>query len=390
MRRIRIGAGLAVVLAIGLIGPAAAQGPAVTQVVGGLDSPRGLAVATDGTIYVAEAGSGGTEPCLENPELGTVCFGATGGISAIKDGTATRVVDGLASGGTATGEFLGPSGVAVGADGTVWFTVGGPAVGAAGTRDSIPDGAGAGLGQLYRIAADGSAESVADLAAFETSDNPDADQPGNAEPDSNLWNVAASDAGAVVTDAGGNDVLLVAPDGTISVLAVLPVTMMAAPPDPAASPDPNASPAMVPMDPVPTGVAVDADGTAYVGQLTGFPFPVGGASVFRVVAGQEPTVYASGFTNVVGVAFGPDGTLYVLEIAHDGLLAAFAAMSQDPTALPQGALWRVPAGGGDPELITAEGLPFPGGLAVGADGTVYVSTCASCPPDAGAVVSLTP
>ena len=43
-----------------------------------------------------------------------------------------------------------------------------------------------------------------------------------------------------------------------------------------------------------------------------------------------------------------------------------------------GGLWKVPAGGGTPELIT-DALPMPGGVAVGADGTVYVTTCAVCP-----------
>jgi hypothetical protein len=42
-------------------------------------------------------------------------------------------------------------------------------------------------------------------------------------------------------------------------------------------------------------------------------------------------VFLSGFTNVIDIVFGPDGSLYVLEIAHNGLL------SGDPT----GALIRV-------------------------------------------------
>jgi sugar lactone lactonase YvrE len=83
------------------------------------------------------------------------------------------------------------------------------------------------------------------------------------------------------------------------------------------------------------------------------------------------------------IAFGPDGTLYVLEIAHESLLAA------GEEAPPQGGLWSVPAGGGDPELITSEGLLMPGGIAVSDDGTIYVSTCTVC-PGAGGIVSITP
>jgi glucose/arabinose dehydrogenase len=114
-----------------------------------------------------------------------------------------------------------------------------------------------------------------------------------------------------------------------------------------------------------------------VGQLTGFPFPAGGASVWRVAPGGEPEVYASGLTNIIDLAFGPDGTLWVLEFTHNGL------MSGDPN----GALLTVPAGGGEPTLVTDEGLMAPGAVAVGSDGTVYV-TIGSLAPGGGSIVTL--
>jgi sugar lactone lactonase YvrE len=349
---------------------------------------------------VAEVGSGGTENCITHPELGPMCFGNTGGISTVVDGAATRLVDGVISGITETGETLGVSDVAVGDDGTVWLLVGAPGVGAAEGRAGVTGGEA--IGQLYRVGADGTLESVADLAQYETDVNPDADQPGNAEPDSNANGVALTDdGGALVADAGANALLHVAADGTISTAAVFPVQMipvtpelagmLAGPPpsmEPGASPaaaegSPPAMPSDIPMDPVPTSVAIGPDGAYYVGQLTGFPFPPGGASVFRVAPGEEPTTYASGFTNIIDVAFGPDETLYVLEIAHDGLLSAA------PGTPPAGGLWKVPPGGGTPELIPVEGLVMPGGMAVADDGTIYITTCAVC-PDAGSVVSVTP
>lgn len=384
MRGIHRGGSLAVGLVVGLAAPVLAQGPEITQVVGGLDSPRGIAVASDGSIYVAESGAGGAAPCVQHSELGELCFGMSSRISTVVDGTASPLVEGLPSATTEAGEVLGAHDVAIADDGTVWFIVGGPGAGAEAFRASIPDDAGTGIGHLYRVGADGSAESVADLVVYETAENPDAEQPGNEEPDSNIWSLVLTPDGSVISDAGGNDLVMVDAEGTISTLAVFPVEMVSAPADPAASPDPDASPPMIPMDPVPTGVAMGPDGAYYVGELTGFPFPPGGASVFRVASGEEPTEYASGFTNIVDLAFGPDGTLYVLEIAHESLLTA------GPDGPPAGGLWRVPSGGGEPELVTAEGLPFPGGVAVGDDGTVYVSTCGSCPPGAGAIVSLMP
>ena len=379
-----------------LAAPAAAQSPGAseaagpppmtlpdgwTMVVGGLDSPRGLAATADGTIYVAESGEGGTDPCVDHPELGKLCFGATGGLSQVTDGTATRVVDGVMSAITETGETFGVSAVAVAADGTVYYTVGGPAAGAADTRAQVTGGEG--IGKLYKLGADGTSTEVADFAAFESSDNPDAQQPGNELPDSNINGLTIAEDGTIlVADAGGNDLLSVDADGNISVVATFQVQFQPLPPDPTASMDPNASPAMVPMDLVPTSVAIGPDGNYYVGQLTGFPFPPGGASVFKVVPGQDPTVYADGFTNVMGVAFGTDGTLYVLEISHDGLLAT------PPGQLPTGGLWSVPPGGGTPELL-ATGLPMPGGIAVGSDGTIYASICAVC-PNGGGIVSYAP
>jgi len=385
MRSTRAGVAAGLTVALGMALPAAAQGPTIEEVAGGLDSPRGVALGQDGTIYVAEAGAGGEAPCVVHPELGNMCFGPSGAITAIIDGVPRRIVEGLPSGLTDNGEVLGPSDVTVDGGGTVWFLVGGPGVGAAEFRDALAEGAGEGIGMLNRLGADGSIEHVADLAQYETEQNPDAEQPGNEEPDSNANGLAASDAGALVADAGANDLLLVGADGSISTVAVFPVVMQPAPPDPTAEADPDAEPPMVPMDPVPTSVTVGPDGAYYVGELTGFPFPTGGASVFRVVPGEEATVYADGFTNIMDVEFGPDGTLYVAEMVHEGLLGVLGG-----GAPPIGAVMAVPPGGGEAEMVaTGDQLMALGGLAVADDGAIYVSAN-TLMPGAGTVVKITP
>ena len=121
------------------------------------------------------------------------------------------------------------------------------------------------------------------------------------------------------------------------------------------------------MQAVPTSVVKGPDGALYVGQLTGFPFPVGGANVYRVVPGKAPKVFASGFTNIIDLAFGPHGKLYVLEIAQNGLL------SGDPT----GALIRVKRNGSR-DVVMSDGLTMPGGLAL-RHHAAYVSNCGVCP-----------
>ena len=65
------------------------------------------------------------------------------------------------------------------------------------------------------------------------------------------------------------------------------------------------------------------------------------------------------------LAFGRDGTLYVLEIDHDSILGG----------TQEGGLWAVPRGGGTPRQIAlpAGTLIEPGGIAVGRDGDLFVS-----------------
>ena len=224
---------------------------------------------------------------------------------------------------------------------------------------------------------EGGINPVADLAQWEADNNPDAADPGSSI-DSNPYGVAAApDGGYYVVDAGGNDLLKVGQDEQIRLIAVFPAVMQPAPSDPSASADPAASPAMMAMQAVPTAVTIGPDGAAYVTQLTGAPFPRGGAKVWRVVDGEAPTVYATGLTNAMDLAFGPDGTLWVVEFSHNGLL------SGDPA----GGLMRVPPGGGAATLVTTEGLVAPGGVAVDKDGSVYV-TNGSVTPGGGSILRL--
>ena len=134
---------------------------------------------------------------------------------------------------------------------------------------------------------------------------------------------------------------------------------------------------------MPTSVALGPDGNYYVGQLTGLPFPVGAANIYRVpAAGGPPQIVASGFTHIVDLTFGPDGSLYVVEIAKNGLLAAFNG--NDWT----GALIRIAPDGTRTELVPGV-LTAPGGVAVGSNGDLYV-TNNSIYSDIGQVIRIRP
>src|SRR5690606_37600611 len=181
---------------------------------------------------------------------------------------------------------------------------------------------------------------VADVARFELAKDPD-----KARPDSNPNSVLAGRHGQVVVDSGGNTLLQVA-HGKIRVLAKFPAREVPAPDFLGLPPG-----SKIPMQSVPTSVVKGPDSAYYVGELTGFPFPQGKARVYKVKPGHKPKVVASGFTNVIDIGF-HHGKLYVLEIAHAGLLN----VEQDP----RGALYRV--GHHDSKkLIKHDGLVVPGG-----------------------------
>lgn len=379
----RIGAvGLTIGMTLAVAAPALAQdtSPAAggwTTVIAGLNAPRGLNFGADGTLYVLEQGAGGDQ-CMdtEGPEGPTkACVGMTAAISAVKDGKLEPAVSGLPS--IAMGqELLGVSDFVMTADGG--FVVVTNLGGAPEARANMgPIGPLA--GNLSSAAADGTLTPIVDLAQWEADNNPDAADPGSSV-DSNPYGVAlAADGSYLVADAGGNDVLSVAADGTITLQGVLHAQFVPAPADPTASPapDPNASPAMMPMQAVPTSAIVGPDGAIYVSQLTGFPFPVGGSTIWRIEAGGEPTPYATGLTHVMDLAFAPDGTLWAVELAANGLL------SGDIT----GALVSIPAGGGEATVVATDGLMMPGGVAVDANGTVYVAN-GSQMPGGGSIVTL--
>jgi hypothetical protein len=127
-------------------------------------------------------------------------------------------------------------------------------------------------GRLIRLQPQGTWDIIADLTAYEVANNPDDTfyPDGTPRLESNPYAVLALPSERIVTDAAGNDLLRVAANGEISTLAVFPQRFVDAPPSLGLPPG-----TQLPMDAVPTSVALGPDGTLYVSQLTGFPFPVG-------------------------------------------------------------------------------------------------------------------
>lgn len=354
-----VAAGLFGILAVFLVvaalmapvGAAESASP-MTVVASGLNNPRGLAFGSDGGLYIAEAGYGGDGPCFEGPE-GEVCYGPSGGVSRVLSGVQETLVSDMASFAlSAPGEeghnAIGPHDVAFDESDNLFVIVGLGADPAIRAPDGPLGPAGINFGQLVQVNSDWTWQNEVDVAGFESIHNPDGD-----DVDSNPFALLSSSIGHIVVDAGANDVLYIDPSDTITTGAVFTATLVEFPPG---------SGTMIPMQAVPTTVVVGPDNAFYGSQLTGFPFPVGGANVYRGLEGSDPAVFASGFTNVLDIDFGPDGSLFVLEMFTNGLL------SGDPT----GALIKV-APDGTRTTIASDGLVAPTGMTVGPDGSIYVS-----------------
>jgi hypothetical protein len=366
MRALRV---LPIVLLLALgVAPATAATTRVEVVASGLDSPRHLAFGSRGDLFVAESGRGGSGPCFVGGE-GPACMGATGAVTKVdRWGHQSRIAEGLASYANTPGNTnaIGPHGITVlGAD-RVYVTNGGPtepkdASGATISRDTLAaqNPVADLFGRLLLVRHHGKVRKVADVWAFERDVNPDA-AVGNPAVDSNPVDVLFDRGRFVVADAGGNAIDVVNHRGRVSNLAVFANRLV---PNPFGGPD-------IPMQAVPTSVVVGPDRQYYVSQLTGFPFPPGGANVYRVNPRTgATTVFASGFTNIMDLAFGRHGTLYVLEIDHDGLLGG----STD------GGLFAVSPDGAKRQVALPPGtLTMPGGIAVGKDG-LYVTNNAGSP-----------
>jgi sugar lactone lactonase YvrE len=330
-------------LSLASAGSVADVGPAST-IASGLANPRGIAFAPNGALYVVEAGRGGPGPCTFSPANPAIerCYGETGALSEIlPNGGVRRVLTGLPSLAQPTGLVEGgPTDVAfLGTAAHVLLGWGGdPAIRATlGGKASM-------LGTLLKVTPSGQSHFVADLAGHEAITNP------VGAPDSNPYGMAVLPGRTIVADAGANALVEVLANGRTRTFALPP-------------PPPGA------RETVPTSVVEGPDGALYVGTLTSFPFFAGTAQVQRVESdGSSITVYASGFTAIVDVAFDAGGALYVLEVAA-GQRPPFPPPNP---GLGLGRLKRQCSVGAAAEVLL-DGLLFPSGVAIGPDGAAYLT-----------------
>jgi hypothetical protein len=340
----------------------------------GLEGPRGLRFGSDGNLYVAEAGLGGTTStgtaCKQVvPPVGPYTGGLTGRISMVTPGgTVSTVASKMPSTQDAMGDLIGVADVAFIGENMYALVAGGGC-----SHGNLKYSTG-----VYRVNRTTHAWAlIADVGAWLKAHPAKYESPDDFEPDGTLYNMIANNGALIAVEPNHGQVLSITNAGTISQVI-----------------DVSASQGHI----VPTSIAA-FDGNYYVGNLNLFPIdpqwariltvsnttPFTGEGVapgFEAATGYRIVNSKAGFTTVVAVAFGPaDGLLYALELS-DG--------AGDPTP-GLGKVVRVNSAGAIENVVT--GLVVPTGMTFGPDGALYVSNFgavpAGAPPGSGQILRIT-
>ncbi|MBR8838009.1 MAG: ScyD/ScyE family protein [Stigonema ocellatum SAG 48.90 = DSM 106950] len=350
-----------------------------TLLADGLDNPKGLSFGPDGSLYVAEAGTGGDGACIPSPSgQDSLRYGTSGAVAKIENGTVKRVLTGLPSLAFADGTgAAGPHDIQFDTNGKPYVLMGLAAAPA--LRDTTLGETD--LGKI--VTADFSTNSwtsLADIANYELSNNFELSR---GEVVSNPLCFYVDGDKFIVVDAGANDLLSVNIDGgDVKIISAIPKQTLTNPIFPYSDsenfdrghvPPPSAyrdtPPSELVIQSVPTSVVKGPDGAYYVSEFTGFPFPEGGAKIYRIGSDNQLTVYADGFTQLIDLAFDAEGNLYALQHANQSGWKGRL----------DGSLIKIATDGTRTTLICGNGLESPAALTIGPDGAFYLINRGGCP-----------
>jgi hypothetical protein len=175
--------------------------------------------------------------------------------------------------------------------------------------------------------------------------------PGDFEPDGTWYSMIAVDGDLYAVEPNHGELDKIAPGGSVSRVV-----------------DISASQGHI----VPTAIAFH-NGNFYVGNLNTFPIVQGSSKVLKITPTGQISVFRSGLTTILGLAFDSAGRLYVLENTT-------GQGNQFPTP-GTGKVIRIDPSGS--RNLIASGLFLPTAMTFGPDGALYVSNVGFGPPPNG-------
>lgn len=341
-----------------------------TLVTAGLQGPRGLAFGPDGSLYVAEAGTGGTVSttstgCLQvPPPVGPYLGGDNARISKIdSSGNRTTLASGLPSSVDAMGDLVGVADLTF-VDNTLYALVAGG--GCSHGNPVYPNG-------IVRVdTKSGAWTYLTDLSLFYLEhpvafpNAPDFEADGQPYSlitvDGKLYSVEANHGRVVETRRDG--VTHQIQDTSLHLGHVVPTSIVAAGQD-----FYIANLGLFPIVPDQERViALTID--PFTNTIPGLDTAASGGGKYRLASSR------AGFTTVLSLKIGPDGLLYALELS---------AQAGSP-ALGQGKVVRLTAEGTIEDVVT--GLSVPTGMTFGPDHALYISNYGAAPVGAGQIVRI--
>jgi hypothetical protein len=320
----------------------------------GLEGPRGMAFGPDGLLYIAEAGTGGTQPTPSNctavvAPVGPYHGGPTARISRIgSDGSRTTIIDGLPSAISSlpSGDTQGVADVAF-VDGELYAVLAGG--GCSHANPGFPN-------SVIRVnIREGTAQIVANLSEFFREHPVAHPNAADFEPDGVPYTLKQFRGDLLVIEPNHGRLLEINVSGRRAPL-IEQISDISAPVGHV----------------VPTSLA-KRDGRFYVGNLGLFPVVVGSSKLYQVTHDGFVVDYWDGFTTIVDVNTDEQGRLYVLE---------FSSAAGNPN-IGQGRILRITG-----ELVEeiVSGLNVPTAMALDATGDIYVSDLGAAPGGAGRIV----